>query len=90
MTDTPNPPYNALAHHTPSSYTIVQGITIPQQHINTHPYGLRASALTTVLLLFADDVCLVAPQPQLLHDLWQHIRTLHHVDMLCLFHRVPD
>ena len=42
MADTPNPPYNALAHHTPSSYTIVQGITIPQQHINAHLYGLRA------------------------------------------------
>jgi hypothetical protein len=60
------------------------------QHISADIYDLRAPVLTTVFLLFADDVCLVAPQPQLLHDLWQHIRVLHHAGMLCRFHRVPD
>jgi hypothetical protein len=39
------------------------------QHINTHIYGLHAPVLTTVFLLLTDDVCLVVPQPQLLHDL---------------------
>jgi hypothetical protein len=52
------------------------------QHITAEIYDLRAPVLTTVFLLFADDVCLVAPQPQLLHDLWQHIRVLHHIGML--------
>ena len=52
------------------------------QHITTDIYDLRAPVFTTVFLLLADDVCLVAPQPQLLHDLWQHIRVLHHVGIL--------
>ena len=90
MTDSPNPPYNTLTCHTRCSYTVVEGVTVPLQHINTHIYGLHAPVLTTVFLLFADDVCLVAPQPQLLHDVWQHIRVLHHAGMLRLFHGVTD
>ena len=33
------------------------------QHINSDIFELRAPVLTTVFLLFADDVCLVTPQP---------------------------
>ena len=39
---------------------------------------VQPTDLNTVLLLFSDDVCLVAPEPQVLHDMCQHIRVLHH------------
>ena len=72
----------------PSAFSILPFAPDPHllQHISADTYDLRAFVLTTVFLLFADDVCLVAPQTQLLHDLWQHIRVLHDA----MFHRVPD
>jgi hypothetical protein len=73
----------AVTHDTPS-LGILPFAPDPHllQHISADIYDLRAPVLTTFFLLFADDVCLVAPQPQLLHDLWQHIRVLHHAVML--------
>jgi hypothetical protein len=73
----------------PSAFSILPFAPDPHlvQHNSDDTYDLRAFVLTTVFLLFADDVGLVAPQTQLLHDLWQHIRVLHDAGM---FHRVPD